>query len=58
MQKVEINDPGETGFLQGDRINRFDFVSRNLEMKNHTKITNPGDSDYEAGDVVLKENVK
>ena len=58
MQKVEINDPGETGFLPVDRINRFDFVSRNLEMKNNVKITDPGDTDYEKGDVVLKENVK
>ena len=33
MQKVEIIDPGNTGYLSGDRINRFEFQNSNVEIK-------------------------
>ena len=58
MQKVEIIDPGNTGYLSGDRINRFEFNNSNVEIKNKSVVTDSGDSDYEKNDVVLNENIK
>ena len=58
MQKVEIIDPGNTGFLPGDRVNRFEFKKANLESKDNVVVSDIGDSDYLVGDVVNKNNVK
>jgi DNA-directed RNA polymerase subunit beta' len=58
MQKVTIEDSGDTKFLSGDRINRFIFKNENIDILKKVVITNPGDSDYEEGDIVLATNVK
>jgi len=58
MQKVEIIDPGNTGFLPGDRVNRFEFKKANLAAKENVVVSNVGGSDYLVGDVVNKVNVK
>ena len=58
MQKVEIVDPGNTDFLKGDRINKYEFNLMNSNMKNHLVVSKPGASDYEVFDVVTKENIK
>ena len=58
MQKVTIEDTGDTLFLQGDRVNRFEVQRVNLEMKKKLVVVNPGDSDYLEGEVVANENIK
>lgn len=58
MQKVEIQDSGDTEFLPGDRIGRFIVKNRNLDMVNSGVVTDSGDSDYEENDVVLISNIK
>ena len=58
MQKVEIVDPGNTDFLKGDRVNKFEFNMTNNAMKSNVVVSDPGDSDYEVFDVVTKENIK
>ena len=58
MQKVEITDPGNTGYLPGDRINRFEFNRTNVSTKDKVVITDIGDSDYVVDDVVDKNNIK
>ena len=58
MQKIEIVDPGNTDFLKGDRINKYEFNQINAGMKNNVVVSDSGDSDYEVFDVVLKENIK
>jgi len=58
MQKVTIEDSGDTQFLAGDRINRFVFQKENKEILKRVVITDSGDSDYEDGDIVLAPNVK
>ncbi len=57
MQKVRINDPGDTGVLRGDRLNRFVINGINREMKRKVVITNPGDSELTEGDVHPKTEV-
>ena len=58
MKKVTIENAGDTLFLQGDRVNRFEVQKVNEEMKNKSVVKDPGDSDYDIGDVVLNENIK
>ena len=57
MQKVEVNDSGDSDLLQGDRINRNRFRDAVEDISKKVVIISSGDSDYEPGDVVLKQNV-
>ena len=58
MQKVEILDSGDTEFLPGDRVGRFTVKNSNLITLQKSVVLNPGDSDYDEGDVVLDSNIK
>ena len=56
--KVTIEDAGDTLYLHGDRVDRFDVQQANQELKKKVVVSNAGDSDYEKGDVVFSSNVK
>lgn len=58
MQKVTVEDSGDSLYLQGDRVNRFEILKENDALKKKVVVTNPGDSDYEEEDVVLSSNIK
>ena len=58
MQKVTVEDSGDTLYLHGDRINRFEIQKTNEELKKKVVIADSGNSDYEEGDVVYNSNVK
>jgi len=49
MRKVEIEDPGDTRFLERQAVNKADFMEENDEMYDKMVITSAGDS------TVLKE---
>ena len=57
MQKVEVKDSGDTNYLSGDRVNRFDIIKENKEIVKKVVVKNPGDSEYDISDVVLNSNV-
>jgi DNA-directed RNA polymerase subunit beta' len=44
MQKVKIIDPGDTHFLEGDIVDKINFVKANNEVKDQLFITSKGDS--------------
>jgi len=58
MQKIEIEDPGDTEYLQGDRVNRFEVLRENGEIKLKRIITDRGESDYSNGDKVYLQNIE
>ena len=58
MQKITVEDSGDTLYLHGDRINRFEIIKANEELKKKVVITDSGNSDYDQGDVVYSSNVK
>ena len=58
LQKVTVENAGDTLYLHGDRINRFQIQNTNEELKKKAVVTNSGDSDYEEGDVVYSSNMK
>jgi len=57
MQKVRINDPGDSGVLRGDRRNRFAVNAINRELKQKVVITSAGDSGLGEGKTYPKTEV-
>ncbi|HOI31856.1 MAG: DNA-directed RNA polymerase subunit beta' [Bacteroidales bacterium] len=45
MRKVEVEDPGDTRFLEGELINKIDFQEENDDIFGKKVVTDPGDSD-------------
>jgi len=53
MQKVQIEDPGDTRFLEKDSVDRWDFMLENDEIYDKKVVTDPGDSgNLKAGQIV------
>ena len=58
MQKLEVKDPGDTDYLEGDRVNKVDFLNENNKMEGIVVITDSGDSKIAVGEVLDKERFK
>src|SRR5690606_19217652 len=53
MQKVRIEDPGDTRFLENDAIAKWDFMKENDEIYDKKVVTDAGDStNLKAGQIV------
>ncbi len=52
LQKVKVEDPGDTGFLEGDHVDKFYFMKENEKIVNMMIIEEPGDTGYEKGQLV------
>ncbi|MCG2716381.1 MAG: DNA-directed RNA polymerase subunit beta' [Candidatus Marinimicrobia bacterium] len=55
MQKVLIEDSGDTDLLEKDRVNKRELIEENERIKEYVVITNVGDSDWDIEDVVSKK---
>ncbi|MDZ7266102.1 MAG: DNA-directed RNA polymerase subunit beta' [candidate division KSB1 bacterium] len=44
LQKVKIEDPGDTAYLEGDQVDKIRFLAENESMKQRVVVTDPGDS--------------
>jgi DNA-directed RNA polymerase subunit beta' len=59
MRKVEVADPGDTKFLEGELVNKIDFQEENDEIFGKRVIENPGDSEiYKAGQIVSARKIR
>jgi DNA-directed RNA polymerase subunit beta' len=59
MQKVEILEPGDTQFLQGQNVDRFVFRQENDLILDKKVITEAGDSDkYKAGMIISARTLR
>ena len=56
LRKVKVETMGDTGLLPGSVIDRFAFREVNNRLRDCVKIKNPGDSKFELGKIVLKDN--
>ena len=53
MQKVQIEDPGDTRFLERDAVDRWDFMLENDDIYDKKVVTDPGDSpNLKAGQIL------
>ncbi|MBW7936541.1 MAG: DNA-directed RNA polymerase subunit beta', partial [Flavobacteriales bacterium] len=59
MKKVEIVDSGDTSFLEGEMVNRFEFTMKNDELFGEKIIEDPGDSiELKAGQMVSARKLR
>jgi len=52
MQKVSVKDPGDTWFLEEDRIAKRDFFAENDRIFKMVIVNEVGDSDLEPGSMI------
>ena len=52
MQKVAIDDPGDTRYLEKDRINRYEFFEENEWVMDKVVVEDPGDTGLRKGRVI------
>jgi len=55
MQKVSVKDPGDTRFLEEDRVAKKEFFLENERISQMVIVNKPGDSDLES-DVMIDRN--
>lgn len=59
MSKVLIDDPGDSSFLEGESVNKFDFLAENDAIFDKKIISENGDSDtFNKGQVVTIRQVR
>jgi DNA-directed RNA polymerase subunit beta' len=58
LQKVRIVDSGDTKFLEGDQIDRFDFEEENSSTKSQVVISEKGGSRFRVGQLVDKRKYR
>jgi DNA-directed RNA polymerase subunit beta' len=58
MQKVEITDPGDTMFLEGDKVDRFEVNRTNDSLIGKFVVVNPGGSGLPKGTLLDRREVR
>ena len=59
MRKVEIADPGDTNFLEGEMVNKLDFQEENDKMFGMKVVEDKGDSEkYENGQPITARELR
>ena len=58
MQKVVIENAGDSDYLPGDRVSKNKLKRSNMDIAEKSIITDSGDSDYSKGDLVSNKNIK
>jgi len=55
LQKVQVEDPGDTRYLEGDLVERFRILEDNEKIMQRVVVTDPGDSHFRRNELVDKE---
>ncbi|RZL18862.1 MAG: DNA-directed RNA polymerase subunit beta' [Pedobacter sp.] len=59
MQKVLIDNPGDTRFLEGEPVDKFGVDEENNEMYDKKIVTEPGDSPtFKAGQIITTRQLR
>lgn len=58
MDKVEIDIVGDSRFLPGEVVDKFEFRRANLELAKSLKISDAGDTDLVVGQLATKEQIE
>jgi len=58
LRKVKVEQPGDTGFLPGEVVDKFRFRAENERYAKSVIVSNPGDTDLAVGQVVLKSELQ
>jgi DNA-directed RNA polymerase subunit beta' len=55
LRKVRVESGGDTGLLEGSVMDKFEFRAKNQELAHCLKITDPGDTKFQEGEIVPRE---
>jgi len=58
MQKVQVEDPGDTKFLEGELVDRTAFNEENEFIYDKLVVADPGDSNLRPGDIISKRRLR
>jgi len=58
LQKVKIEDSGDTLYLEGDQVDRLSFLQKNEKIRNQVVITAKGASKYQIHEIVEGEEFR
>jgi len=59
MRKVELQDPGDTRFLERSGVNKADFMEENDSIYGKKVVVDPGDSpDLKAGQIITARKLR
>ena len=58
MRKVEVVDPGDTRFLEGQIVDKWDFMNENDSIYGKKMITDSGDSALKPGQIVTVRKLR
>ncbi len=58
MKKVRVTDPGNSRFLESQRVDRVDFAVENERLASMAIVADSGDSDWEKDALILKSELK
>jgi DNA-directed RNA polymerase subunit beta' len=59
MRKVEVEDPGDSRFLEGELINKIDFQEENDWIYGKKVVEEPGDSpNFKAGQIISARKLR
>jgi DNA-directed RNA polymerase subunit beta' len=54
LQKVRIENPGDTSYLEGDQVDASRFIPENMVLMNKVMVEKVGDSRFQIGQLVDK----
>lgn len=54
LQKIRVDDPGDTYYLPGDQVDRLTFQEENNKIRAMVVITEPGDSDLKINELTSR----
>ena len=58
LQKIKIEDPGDTPYLEGDQVDKITFLEVNESIRDKVVITDEGDSTFKIDELVKKGELK
>jgi len=57
MNRVEIENVGDSNFLPGEVVDKLDFRAANAELAKGLRVVDAGDTDLKVGQIVTKEQL-
>ncbi|HKJ66589.1 MAG TPA: DNA-directed RNA polymerase subunit beta', partial [bacterium] len=58
MQKIAIDDPGDTQYLEKDRVNKYEVFEENERVRNRVVVEDPGETDLRKGRLIRRKKLE
>ena len=58
LQRVKVEDPADTNFLEGDQVDKHRILENNASISTMIVVTEPGDTRFKENDLVKKFEIE